>query len=328
MTGQAGSCTRSRVNARLAKRALAEKAIGELRADDPFDHALETTSPRERAVLVRERARRTVRLEEREAHGLTCGLLDGARALEVVEARRGEARARSVDLDACRLEFQGEGERDRVEGSLRRAVTDAEHRAMRIGRLRVHRQRPGGARYVDDASRRRFTKEWQHRLRDGDDAKHVRLEHRAHLLERRDARAARLHDLLERPARLSRMRDGRVVHQDVETAELVPDALCRGGDGGPIRDVELERASIRSDALRGRLPRPEVARPDEHGEAVRREILGDLKTDSFVGPGNQGDGFVLHGSMPHSCDVFVDTTGVMYLTDTNAGLYILQYEGS
>ena len=28
-----------------------------------------------------------------------------------------------------------------------------------------------------------------------------------------------------------------------------------------------------------------------------------------------------------SCDVFVDTNGVMYLTDTNAGLYILQYEG-
>ena len=28
-----------------------------------FDHAFETTSPRERAVLVRERARRTVRVE-------------------------------------------------------------------------------------------------------------------------------------------------------------------------------------------------------------------------------------------------------------------------
>lgn len=29
-----------------------------------------------------------------------------------------------------------------------------------------------------------------------------------------------------------------------------------------------------------------------------------------------------------SCDVFVDPQGVMYLTDTNAGLYILQYEGA
>ncbi len=28
-----------------------------------------------------------------------------------------------------------------------------------------------------------------------------------------------------------------------------------------------------------------------------------------------------------SCDVFVDANGVMYVTDTNAGLYILQYEG-
>lgn len=28
-----------------------------------------------------------------------------------------------------------------------------------------------------------------------------------------------------------------------------------------------------------------------------------------------------------SCDVYVDINGVMYLTDTNAGLYILQYEG-
>jgi len=29
-----------------------------------------------------------------------------------------------------------------------------------------------------------------------------------------------------------------------------------------------------------------------------------------------------------SCDVFVAEDGLMYLTDTNAGLYILQYEGS
>ncbi|MBI3704083.1 MAG: hypothetical protein HY244_09615 [Rhizobiales bacterium] len=29
-----------------------------------------------------------------------------------------------------------------------------------------------------------------------------------------------------------------------------------------------------------------------------------------------------------SCDVFVDSEGLMYLTDTNAGLYILQYEGN
>jgi hypothetical protein len=30
---------------------------------------------------------------------------------------------------------------------------------------------------------------------------------------------------------------------------------------------------------------------------MRREILRDLKTDSFVGPGDQGDGFVLHSNL-------------------------------
>jgi hypothetical protein len=102
--------------------------------------------------------------------------------------------------------------------------------------VRVQRQRPGATGYVDDACRRRFTKEWQHRLRDGDDAEHVRLEHRAHLVERRDACAARFHNILERPDRFSRTRYSRIVHEHVETAELLPDALCRGGDGGLIRD--------------------------------------------------------------------------------------------
>src|SRR5262249_11686126 len=108
----------------------------------------------------------------------------------------------------------------------------------------------------------------------------------------------RLRDILERSARLSCMRDACVVHEHVETAELVSDALCRIGYGGVIRNVELEGASIRSDALRGRLPMLEAARPDEHGEGVPREILRDLKTDSFVGPGDQGDGFVLHHHPP------------------------------
>ena len=60
------------------------------------------------------RTRRTVRVEERQAHRLTCGLLNGARVLEVVEVRRGKAGARSVDLDAGRLEVEGEGDRNRV----------------------------------------------------------------------------------------------------------------------------------------------------------------------------------------------------------------------
>jgi Bacterial regulatory proteins, tetR family len=42
----------------------------------------------------------------------------------------------------------------------------------------------------------------------------------------------------------------------------------------------------------------EVARADEHGEAARREILRDLKTDSFVGPCDQGDAVVVHRHFP------------------------------
>src|SRR6266508_2781115 len=53
---------RTRRPSPLHRPAIAEKAIVELRSDDPFDHALEITSPRERAVLVRERARPTVRV--------------------------------------------------------------------------------------------------------------------------------------------------------------------------------------------------------------------------------------------------------------------------
>lgn len=42
----------------------------------------------------------------------------------------------------------------------------------------------------------------------------------------------------------------------------------------------------------------------------------------------------LHDTRPgrplviQSCDVFVDRDAVMYVTDYNAGLYVLQYEGS
>ncbi len=61
---------------------------------------------------------------------------------------------------------------------------------------------------------------------------------------------------------------------------LVADALGRRVDGGLIGDVELEDSRIALDARRGPPPVLEVARSDEHGEAVRREILGDLKTDS------------------------------------------------
>jgi hypothetical protein len=125
---------------------------------------------------------------------------------------------------------------------------------MRISRVRVQRQRAGRARYVDNAGCRRFAKQRKLRLRDGDNAQHVRFEHRTDVIKGRYVCATRFHDLLERPSRLARVRDGRVVDKHVETTELLPDALCCGSDGGLIRDVEPDGASIRSNALRGRLP--------------------------------------------------------------------------
>ncbi len=97
------------------------------------------------------------------------------------------------------------------------------------------------------------------------------------------------------------MRDARIVHEHVETAELKADTLCRSVDGGLICDVELEGARVRSDAFRSLLPILKAARPNEYDEAMCREFFGNLKTDSFVGPGNQGDGFILHLKNLLSC---------------------------
>ncbi|MNW32293.1 hypothetical protein D3C74_92340 [compost metagenome] len=104
-----------------------------------LNHNVEAASPWEQAVLVRKCARRAVLVEECEAHGLTCGLLDSARTLKVVEVRGTEARAYCVDFDVCGLEFDGKSERDRIQGGLGRAVNGTEHRAVRIGRVRVQR---------------------------------------------------------------------------------------------------------------------------------------------------------------------------------------------
>jgi hypothetical protein len=90
------------------------------------------------------------------------------------------------------------------------------------------------------------------------------------------------------------VRDGRVVDEDVEAAEVPADAFGRRGDRVRIRDVELKSVSVGSDALRGRLALLEVARPDEHGEAVLRQLLCDLQADSLVGSGDQGDGLGFH----------------------------------
>jgi hypothetical protein len=49
------------------------------------------------------------------------------------------------------------------------------------------------------------------------------------------------------------MRNARIVHEYVESAEPFRMRSAGGADGGLIRDFELEGAGIRSDALRGRL---------------------------------------------------------------------------
>ena len=61
--------------------------------DDPFDHALKTTSPpRERSELcVRERTYRAVRAMQHNAHHLAGALLDCRRAPMTVEPCLGEA---------------------------------------------------------------------------------------------------------------------------------------------------------------------------------------------------------------------------------------------
>jgi hypothetical protein len=96
---------------------------------------------------------------------------------------------------------------------------------------------------------------------------------------------ARFHHLFQRPARSIRVRDTRVVHEHIETAEFVADSLCCGSDGALIGDIELDGASVVSDTLRRPLAVLEAARPDEDREAVPREVFRDLKSDSFVGPG-------------------------------------------
>jgi hypothetical protein len=63
-----------------------------------------------------------------------------------------------------------------------------------------------------------------------------------------------------------------------------------GGDGGLIRYVELERTGVPSDAFRRRLLILEIAGPDEHGKAVRRQVLRDLKSNPFVSPVTRATG--------------------------------------
>jgi hypothetical protein len=92
----------------------------------------------------------------------------------------------------------------------------------------------------------------------------------------------------------ARIRDCRVLDEHVEASEFVANTLRRGGDRGLICHVELERVGVRPNLLGRTLAACEIARPDQHSETVRHEFLCDLKADSLISPGDQGDWFVLH----------------------------------
>jgi hypothetical protein len=75
-------------------------------------------------------------------------------------------------------------------------------------------------------------------------------------------------------------------------------------DRSSIRHVDLQRAGVAVDRLGGLLAARQVARTDQDGEILRGQILGDLETDPLIGPGDEGDGFVLHDNLrvvPSAC---------------------------
>ena len=80
-------------------------------------------------------------------------------------------------------------------------------------------------------------------------------------------------------------------------AKFLADAFRRGGDRNPIRHVELERDGARTNLLCRSLAAREIARADQHREAVRHEFLCDLKSDSLIGPGDQRHAFVSHSNL-------------------------------
>jgi hypothetical protein len=67
--------------------------------------------------------------------------------------------------------------------------------------------------------------------------------------------------------------------------------------GFPMRDAPLVHEHVRGRGhwlRRSSLPPPyirDVAEPDVHGEAVRREMFRDLKTDSLMSPGDSAELF-------------------------------------
>jgi hypothetical protein len=51
----------------------------------------------------------------------------------------------------------------------------------------------------------------------------------------------------------------------------------------------MERVCVRPNLPGRGLAALEITRPNQHSEAMRHEIFCDLKTDSLISPGDQGD---------------------------------------
>jgi hypothetical protein len=92
----------------------------------------------------------------------------------------------------------------------------------------------------------------------------------------------------------ARVRNRGIVDQDVETSELVMDAIGCRINGNLIRHVELNCKGTRSNLRGCGLTTFGISRPDEHRKAVCHKFLGDLKADSLAGSGNEGNRFLLH----------------------------------
>jgi len=97
------------------------------------------------------------------------------------------------------------------------------------------------------------------------------------------------------------------------------------GDGGDARQAKLSGPKGVALASDGSLY---IADTEIH--AIRRVdkngVITTVASTGERGDGPDGDPRQAKLARPHG--VFVDSNGVMFLTDTNAGLYILQYEGA
>ncbi len=98
-----------------------------------------------------------------------------------------------------------------------------------------------------------------------------------------------------RIARPSGVRDACVVDGDVKTSEFAADARRGSRNGVRVRYIQLKRMRFLSDLPCGRFAVLQASGSDKYGEALLRQLFGDLGSDSFVGSGDQRSGLIRHG---------------------------------